>query len=70
MDLTTMTPEELQALLVQVQQEVQARSTEQRLKDMAWQVVMEAKAKGYTRGQVTKHLTDVVKQAWGEKVDE
>ena len=65
MDYQALTPEELQTLFTEVNAEVQRRNTNQRLLDNAWSLVMDAKAKGFTKAQVAQHLTRVVNEAYG-----
>lgn len=65
MDVTTLTDEELEALVSQVQQERTKRTKDTELRDAAFMVVAEAKKHGYTREQVVDFLTKVVKQTYG-----
>lgn len=65
MDVTTLTNEELMDLMNQAEAERQKRNKDQRLKDAAWALVMDAKNAGFTRGQVAQYLSKVVTEAYG-----
>ena len=66
MDLAGLTNEQLSDLLNAGMAEQQKRQKDARLKAGAWSLVMDAKNHGYTRGQVTAYLQQVIKEAYGE----
>lgn len=55
-----MTLDELRAVEAELGVELQKRTLDQQLLDQAHVLVMRAKNLGFTRGQVLKHLIDVV----------
>ena len=65
MDVTTLSNEDLAALINAAEAERQSRNRETRLKDAAWSLVMDAKAAGYTKAAVAQYLTQIVNQGYG-----